>query len=88
MYIGKELYFFYFLGLDWVHFEPCEGEEKGRKKKKMGREGKEEFLKRCRVRPKLGYRRWSEGSSHFSPFDVAETKGSSCFYPAVHLSNS
>jgi len=69
-----------------VHFEPCEGGER-EKEEKMRREGKEEFLKRCRVRPRLGYRRWSGGGALSpSPFDVAETKRSSRFYPAVWLS--
>ena len=85
----------FFLGLDWVHFEPCEGEKKGERRKKMRREGKEEFLKRRRVRPRLGYRKKMGRKGALSslssspPFDVAETKRSFCFLPdclAVWLS--
>jgi len=84
MYVGKSYLFFF--GLDWVHFEPCEGEKKGERR----REGKEEFLKRRRVRPRLGYRRWGGRELSLSlfqpPLTLPKRNGAFVFYPTAWLS--
>lgn len=79
MYVGKSYLFFWV----WIGciLNRVRGEKKGERRKKMRREGKEEFLKRCRVRPRLGYRRWGGRELSLSLSSSPETKRSFCFLP-------
>ena len=81
----------FFLGLDWVHFEPCEGGEKGRKKKKNEKR-RERGVPETTQGPaktwlqKMGRKGALSSLSSSPPLTLPKRNGAFVFYPTAWLS--